>query len=76
MTYNEAVQAGLGYAWGMQDAGAQPNDTDDAINFAYAYASMWDGFNSNDCRRFSVPTLRDFYRDWVNGLRTMGKVLE
>jgi hypothetical protein len=75
MQYNEAVQAGLGYAWGMQDAGAQPRDSDDAIMFALAYASIWKGFDSDDCRHYHVPNLRDFYRAWVEGLRTMGKVL-
>lgn len=75
MKYDEAVHAGLGYAWGMQDAGAQPCDSDDAYRFACAYASLWLGFNSNDCQTYSVPSLREFYQLWVGGWRTMGRVL-
>ena len=66
MNHDEAVQHGLGYAAGREDASrirtAEPGTTPGYMAFAYAYAQAWDDYYAE--RRFSMTNCRDAYDRW------------
>lgn len=69
MDKNEAIQHALGYACGREDASKVPTvtATDHAdgvgwLQFAEAYATAWDEFNSG--ARFYMTNARSAYEAW------------
>ena len=75
MTKREAMQHGLGYAAGREDASGVKTVTPDGnrsgfIVFAEAYAQGWDDYNAE--RRCYMTNARDAYDSWQ---RTSGQTI-
>lgn len=69
MDKSEAVQHGLGYACGREDASRVPTspaaNAPDGVGwlaYAEAYAAAWDEFNAGD--RFYMTNARSAYEAW------------
>lgn len=78
MNRNEAMQHGLGYAAGREDASGtrtaevpgDPQMRSGFLAFADAYAQGWDDYNAQ--RRGSMTNCRDAYDQWqATGGRTI-----
>jgi hypothetical protein len=66
MSKDEAMQHGLGYAAGREDASGtptvEPGTRPGFMAFADAYAEGWDDYNSQ--RRWYMTNARDAYDTW------------
>lgn len=66
MKREEAIQHGLGYAAGREDASdiktAEPTETPGFLAFAYAYGDAWQEYNTEV--RCMMTNARDAYDTW------------
>jgi hypothetical protein len=65
-----AWQLAAGYVWGRQDAGDLPKDTQQATDFADAYAARQQAYNDGNSGVGSMPNVKDAFDTW----RRTGKV--
>ena len=63
MQANEARTLALGYAFGRQDAGDGPRDTDEASEFATAYAARQEAYNS-PASVGMMPNVKAAFETW------------
>lgn len=64
MTRTEAYHLASGYAWGRQDAGDGARDTQEATDFARAYADRQDAYNDGAHGVSYMPNVRDAFGTW------------